>query len=175
MIRAAWFCVRSQPKHEHIAAAHLRQDADIDVFLPRIRFKRPTRRGQMTFTEALFPSYFFARFDFNLGLGKVHHAHGVRGLVHFGLQYPTIPDEVIADLRATLGDEEIHLVAQEYKPGDSVHIIGGPFHGLEAVVQQVMPGRQRVAVLMEFLGRQSTVVVERGQIVPDKGERKFVI
>ena len=41
----AWFCVRSQPKHEHIAAANLRRNPDIDVLNLRIRFKRSTRRG----------------------------------------------------------------------------------------------------------------------------------
>jgi hypothetical protein len=33
----AWFCVRSQPKHEHIAAAHLKQEPGIEVYLPRIQ------------------------------------------------------------------------------------------------------------------------------------------
>ena len=41
----AWFCLRTQPKHEHIAAAHLKDDPGIEIYLPRIRFKRATRRG----------------------------------------------------------------------------------------------------------------------------------
>ena len=41
----AWFCLRSQPKHEHIAAGHLRQIEGVEVFNPRIRFTRPTRVG----------------------------------------------------------------------------------------------------------------------------------
>ena len=51
----AWFCLRTQPKHEHIAAAHFRGDPDLEVYLPRIRFKRATRRGPVWFTEALVP------------------------------------------------------------------------------------------------------------------------
>src|ERR1039458_7771599 len=66
----AWFCIRSQPKHEHIAAAHLKREPGIEVYLPRVRFKRATRRGPVWFTEAFFPNYLFARFD--LGRSEEH-------------------------------------------------------------------------------------------------------
>ncbi len=58
----AWYCVRSQNKHEHIAAAHLRMLDGVTVFCPRIRFKRTTRRGVVWVTEGMFPGYLFARF-----------------------------------------------------------------------------------------------------------------
>jgi transcriptional antiterminator RfaH len=171
----AWFCVRSQPKHEHIAAAHLRQEPDLEVFLPRLRFKRPTRVGPAWVTEALFPSYFFARFDWLTALRKVHHARGVRNVVHFGERWPTIPDRIIAELRAHLGDEEIHQVDPDLQPGDEVQIVGGAFEGLQAVIQRVMPGRKRVAVLMEFLGQQTTVQVDNQWVVLEKQGRKLAL
>src|SRR6185312_13830264 len=59
----AWFCLRTHPKHECVAAAQLRQEANIEVFLPRIRFKRATRCGPAWVTEALFQNYLFAKFD----------------------------------------------------------------------------------------------------------------
>ena len=101
--RPAWFCVRSQPKHEHIAAAHLKGDPDLEVFLPRIRFKRATRRGPVWFTEALFPNYLFTRFDLAACLRRVCHAWGVRGVVHFGDRGPIVPEAVIEELRVSLG------------------------------------------------------------------------
>src|SRR5687768_2875491 len=58
----AWFCLRSQPRHEHIAARQLAQMSDVEVFNPRIRFARPTRHGPAWVTESLFPNYLFARF-----------------------------------------------------------------------------------------------------------------
>ena len=79
---AAWFCIRSQPKYEHLAAAHLQREPGFEVYLPRIRFKRATRRGPVWFTEALFPNYLFARFDPAACLRRVCHARGVRGVVH---------------------------------------------------------------------------------------------
>src|SRR5215831_7613584 len=87
-----WFCVRTHQKHEHIAAAHLRQDPEIEVFLPRIRYKRMTRLGPMWATEALFQSYLFARFDLGTCLRHVQHARAVRGVVHFGNRWPMVPE-----------------------------------------------------------------------------------
>src|SRR2546430_15139128 len=108
----AWFCIRTQPKHEHIAAKHLKEQPQIEVYLPRIRFKRSTRRGPVWFTEALFPNYLFARFNLATVSRRVHSARGVRGIVHFGNQWPQIPDVVIADLRATVGGDEVHVIDQ---------------------------------------------------------------
>jgi transcriptional antiterminator RfaH len=42
-----WFCLRSQPKHAQIAAGHLHKDAGMEVFLPRVRFRRATKRGRV--------------------------------------------------------------------------------------------------------------------------------
>lgn len=155
----AWFCLRSQPKHEHIAAGHLRQMEGVEVFNPRIRFPRSTRTGKVIVTEAMFPNYLFARFDWKSSLTRVHYAPGVSGVVHFGIKWPTVPDQAIEELRALIGTQGIHVIPDEIRTGDQVTVSGGVFHGLNAVVTQVMPGKQRVMVLMDFLGRQSTVEV----------------
>ena len=146
----AWFCLRSQPKHEHIAAGHLRQMEGVEVFNPRIRFPRSTRNGKVTVTEAMFPNYLFARFDWKTSLTRVHYAPGVSGVVHFGIKWPTVPNQAIDELRALIGTQGIHVVSDEIAIGDHVTVTGGVFHGLNAVVTQVMPGKQRVMVLMDF-------------------------
>jgi transcriptional antiterminator RfaH len=152
-----WFCLRTQPKHEHIAAAHLRQRLELEVFLPRIRYKRRTRQGVAWVSEALFVSYLFARFDLEAFLRRVQHARGVRTVIHFGDRWPTIPEGTIEELRAFIGDEELRVIPDALNPGDTVEIAGGAFHGLEAVVSRVMPGKERVAILLDFLGRQTAM------------------
>lgn len=161
----AWFCVRTLPKHEHIAAAQLRQqDPEVEVFLPRIRYRRPTRRGPAWVTEALFLNYVFARFDLAGRLRLVQSARGVRAVVHFGTRWPAVPDGVIAELRSAMGTDEVKTLSEDLNPGDPVEIFGDPFAGLQAVVTRVMPGRQRVGVLLEFLGRQTVVELDRSQL-----------
>ena len=171
----AWFCLRSQPKHEHIAAAHLRKRDDVDVFVPRVRFKRLTRRGQVWATEALFPSYLFARFDWNASLRQIYHSPGISGVVHFGSHWPVIPDETITALRTTVGQEDVHVISGELAAGDEVRIVGGSLHGLDAVIGRVMPGAKRVGVLMNFLGGQRTVEVEISRVIKNINVREPIL
>ena len=169
----AWFCLRAQAKHEHIAAAHLRQHLRLEVFLPRVRFKRLTRQGAAWTTEAMFLGYVFARFNAGAFLRQVQHARGVRGIVHFGSRWPTIPEKVIAELRTAVGKEELRVLTGVLNPGDAVEIAGGTFHGLQAVVSRVMPGKQRVAILLDFLGRQTAVELAESELVPVKEPHFF--
>jgi transcriptional antiterminator RfaH len=160
----AWFCLHSQPKREHIAAGHLRK-MGIEVLNPRIRFERLTKFGALPVTEALFPSYLFARFDLKTSLSRVNYAPGVKHVVHFGSRWPMVPDEVIDEIRVRLGPEEVHVVPSELSPGDKVNLAGGAWHGLEAVITRVLPGKKRVLVLMDFLGRQTTVELDAKRVV----------
>ena len=164
---ANWFCLRSQPKHEHIAAGHLRKMDGVEVFLPRIRFQRTTRQGLVWVTEALFPNYLFARFDWHLSLRQVQAARrgqrrgafwsalaGDRGGGHRGL-------------KQAIGPEELHVISATLHPGDAVEIAEGAMRGLHAVVSRVLPSRARVAVLLEFLGRQTTIEVPANLIIKE--------
>lgn len=162
---AAWFCLRSQPKHEHIAAGHLRQIPGVDVFNPRIRFTRRTRKGPVVVTESMFPNYLFARFEWEAMLNRVHYSPGVAGIVHFGDKWPTVPEMAIEEIRKCLGAAGVHEVSNEVRPGDEIEVAGGAFHGLTAVVSKVMSGKDRVLVLMDFLGRQSAVEVKVHSII----------
>jgi len=148
----AWYCVRSQIKHEHIAAGHLRQLPGLEVFCPRVRFQRATRRGKVWFTEAMFPNYLFAHFALR-NLRIIQAAHGVAGVVHFGNHFAPVPDEVISDLREHLDETDLKVFPEAVQPGDEVVIADGTFMGITAVVQRLMPAKDRVRVLLEFLGR----------------------
>lgn len=169
-----WFCLRSQPKHEHIAAGYLQKDAGIEAFLPRIRFRRATRRGAVWVTEALFPNYLFARFDWQTSFRLVQHARGVQTIVHFGDRWPSIADGTIEELRRLLSEKEIHIISDILEPGDAVRIVKGPMQGLQAVVSRPMSSRERVAVLLDFLGRQTCVEVARENVVREADPRQGI-
>jgi transcriptional antiterminator RfaH len=161
----AWFCIRSQQKHEQLAARQLAQIDDVEVFSPRVRFSRSTPYGPVLVTESLFPNYLFARFNWQTSLARIHYAPGVKHIVHFGDKWPTVPAEVIEELRANIGRQELLVIQDGFAPGDRVEFAGGAFHGLKAVVTQVMPARDRVAILMNFLGRQTMLEVSPGILV----------
>jgi transcriptional antiterminator RfaH len=162
---SGWYCLRSQPKHEHIAAAHLRILERVTVFCPQIRFKRATRQGLVSITEAMFPGYLFARFELAEMHRQVRYAHGVSGIVQFGGRYPTIEDRALVQLREYSGAAEIKELNYELSQGDQVKVVEGVFVGLEALVTQVMPAKERVKILMDFLGRKVEAEVGHASVL----------
>ena len=163
----SWFCVRARPREEHIATASLRRLEGMDVLNPRIRFRRSTARGPVWVTESMFPGYVFARFNLRQSLDMVRYSFGVAGVVHFGLFWPIVPDEMVEGLRAVVGEEEVRLVESALKVGDEVEVATGSFTGFYGIVTRVMPARDRVAVLLEFLGRQTLVELPLGGVSHD--------
>jgi transcriptional antiterminator RfaH len=161
----AWYCLRSQPKHEHIAAAHLRLFEGVTVFCPRIKFKRATRTGLVSVTDAMFPGYLFAHFELSKMFRQVRYAHGVSGIVRFADRYPTIEEGVLMQFRGHTGATDVTEVSYDLSEGDQVHIVGGAFVGLEAVVTQVLSPKERVKVLMHFLGRKMEAEVQCSSVL----------
>ena len=94
-------------------------------------------------TEALFPGYLFARFEYFERRRQINALDGVTSIVHFGEQTAPIDDSVMAELRALVRDNETVEVTADPQPGSEVVITGGSLSGLRVLVTRVMPARQR--------------------------------
>ena len=154
-----WYCLRTQPKHEHIAAAQLRRALGIEVFCPRVRLQKRTRTGLKWFVEALFPNYLFARFPLRENHARVRYSPGVSGIVQFGERFASVPDEAITELTGFIGAEEVKTVAFEIAEGDEVEIVHGPLQGQHGLVTRLHSAQERVRILLEFLGQTREVEV----------------
>jgi transcriptional antiterminator RfaH len=160
-----WFCLKAQPKREHLAAEGLRKQFGIVCFAPRLRSRKLTTRGAVWFVEAMFPGYFFAQFDYVSWRRAVEHAPGVRGLVQFGDRLATIDAATIEGLRRRMEANETVTIDPEIKVGQEVQIAQGPLQGLEALVTQLLPASERVRVLLEFLGRSVQMEVSKTTLI----------
>jgi len=69
-------------------------------------------------------------------------------------------------LQSKAGAEEVVTVDSSPKIGQPVQLIEGPFQGLEVVVTQLLPARERIRVLLEFLGRSLEMEVPAGKVLP---------
>ena len=147
-----WYCVRSKPKKERMAAAAVASMHGLDVFCPQIRFRRKTVRGPVWFQEAMFPGYFFARFDMFEMKSAVSYAPNVMTLPMFNERYVPIPDAVIEGLDAELNEDDVVDAAVPLEVGQETTILEGSMRGLKVKVIKVMPAEDRVSVLLEMLG-----------------------
>ena len=161
----SWLVVHSKPREEERAAQHLANQG-FEVFLPRLRQRKRRAGGWQVVTGPLFPRYLFVQ----VAMGEqdtsvIRSTQGVANLVRFGYRLAELPADVIDYLRA---QQDPALDARNeddwpHKPGDRVSILEGPFAGLTGVYQ--MPrDEQRVLLLVELLGRQNQVLVERDAV-----------
>jgi transcriptional antiterminator RfaH len=160
----AWYCARTQPKHEHLAAATLTKNLGLEVFHPRLRLERATRRGPVRVIEPLFPCYIFIRCTLGNMLNEIRYVSGISSLVHFGEKIPTVPDQVIDDLRECFESEEPLSVNDGLAAGSEVTIMNGAFLGSRAIVLRVLPARRRVQILLDILGRATVTEVDRSSV-----------
>lgn len=157
-----WYCVKAQTRREHIAARHIRELDGVEVLCPQIRYRKATRRGKVWFQEALFPGYFFAKFDRGEHERNVKYAIGVRGLVRFGSQVPPVPDAFMDELVQRMEEQggEVIELTPKIEVGTEVEVADGPLSGESGPVLKVLPGNDRVLVLIEMLGQKQIVSMD---------------
>ncbi len=161
----SWFCVRTQTKREHIAAEHLREVEGVEVFCPRLRYRKATRRGKIWWVEPLFPGYILAKFNLSEMERAVTFCHGIRGLVRFGAEIPAVPDSFVETLRQEVRNrseqgDELVSIAPVIEIGDEVEIAHGPLQGMRGTILSVATATERVKILLEFLGQPQAVNVD---------------
>ncbi len=158
-----WYVVRTQTKRERLAAEHLRGLEEIEVFCPMLRYRKATRRGKIWWEEALFPSYVLACFHMNEQQRAVSFCQGVRGFVKFGNVIPSVPQWFIDEMKLTWqehAENDVLTVKPRFEKGDEVELAHGPLQGLKGSVVEVLPGIERVKVLLEFLGQQQMIDID---------------
>lgn len=153
-----WYTIRSKPKHEAQVEKKLR-DLNLEVFLPWIRMRRRIGTRYSWVLEPLFPGYLFSRLDLVLAGKAARYCPGVKDFVRFGSQIPEIAERIVDELMERCPEGVAQIGAPPLKKGQPVVIREGPLSGLEAVFDQEMGGKERIAVLLEFLGRQTRLIV----------------
>lgn len=164
----AWYGARTKPKHEHIAAANLRKHLGLEVFSPRLRMEKLTRRGLVKVTEPLFPCYIFVNCVLEDSLDDIQHTVGVNRLLSFGGKIPQVADKIIVELQECFENEEVIQLQSSLSPGDEVTVAAGAFAGMSAWVLKSLPAKQRVQILLDILGRPTTVEVGRDALMLKK-------
>lgn len=165
-----WYCFKALPKKEHIAARLLRSEAGLETLCPRISYSKKTRRGKVRFVECLFPGYLFVRADMREQYRRIRATQGIRDIVSFGERVPGIPEGFIEQLKARLDEENLKDIPDpEIRPGQTVTVLEGPFRNWQAVVSGELDARQRVALLLDFLGRQMEVKIAAKDLLPETG------
>jgi transcriptional antiterminator RfaH len=158
---AAWYVVHTHPRAEAKALLNLDRQG-FSCYLPRYLKRRRHARRVDTVAAALFPRYLFVALD----LAKqqwwpIRSTFGVSDLVFNGEQPAPVPAGLI---QAIKGREDEHgfvslLRKPRFAPGETVRIVDGVFSACLGLFEGGSD-RDRVAVLLDLLGRKVRVVMD---------------
>jgi transcriptional antiterminator RfaH len=160
-----WYVVQTHVHSENKAAAHLARQG-YDVYLPRYLKRRRHARRVDNVPAPLFPRYLFVGFDHATARWRsIQSTQGVSHLICNSNEPALLPDSVITELRRRENDSGfIRFDPQpQYAPGDKIRVVDGVFSDSFGLFKG-MADRDRVAILLDLLGRKVPVVLHRESV-----------
>jgi transcriptional antiterminator RfaH len=160
-----WYVVRTRPHAEAKAAFNLERQGFI-TYLPRYLKRRRHARRIESVEAPLFPRYLFVAADLATQCWRaIHSTVGVSQLVCHGEEPVPVPETILRQFWQRHDDAGyIRLeTAPRFAPGDKVRVAGGVLSSCLGFFEGVTDA-QRVAILVELLGRKVKVVV-RSELV----------
>ncbi len=156
-----WYVVHTQPHAEAKAAAHLTRQG-YTIYLPRYLKQRRHARRVDTVAAPLFPRYMFVAIDrLTQRWRSIQSTVGVSHLVCNGEHPATIAAGVIDELQSRHDERGlIHLdMRPRFARGDKIRVVEGAFDACLGIFQG-MADHERVAILIDLLGRKVRVVLD---------------
>jgi transcriptional antiterminator RfaH len=161
-----WYVIHTKPRQEEHARENLERQG-YTTYCPYISVSKRRRNAWQTVSEPLFPRYLFIELtEGEDDFGPIRSTLGVSNMLRFGGKPAIIGNDIIETLRQQERDNaETPEPEVPVKPGDRVRVLEGPFAGLEGIFQNNSKDA-RVVILMELLGRENRVSVDRDSIIP---------
>lgn len=158
-----WYVVHTKPQQELLASAMLEDQCHLTVFLPEVKQKY---RGKMRL-RPFFPGYLFVEADLDVvEYTAINSTPGVIRLVAFEQRPLPLRAGIVEEIRQTVEriNNEGGLPPENYQAGESVRLTDGPLEGLQAVFVKHLRPKERVLVLLKFLGQENEVELDLSEI-----------
>jgi len=156
-----WYVVQSQPNAETKAIGHLARQG-FATYLPRYLKRRRHARRVDIVPAPLFPRYFFVAIDMTAQRWRsIYSTIGVSRLICTGEQPTPVCEQVVTTLRAREDDSGYVRLERrlQFRAGDKIRVLEGIFADCLGLYDG-MPDRDRVAILLDLLGRKVRVLMD---------------
>lgn len=159
-----WYLVYTKPKQESVALQNLQQQG-FHAYLPLYKRIKKTSGNVQAGFEPMFARYvFFRPARSTQSISSATSTRGVTSLVKFGHEPATVKSDILRAIQAfeRQRKEAEWSEVSPFQPGKEVRLRNSPLNGLAGLVKSV--SSQRVAVLLELLGRPQLVSVDHHQL-----------
>ena len=161
MTYARWYVVQTQPNAERKAVAHLERQG-FATYLPRyLKRRRHARRFDIV-AAPLFPRYLFVEIDMAIQRWRsIYSTVGVSRMICAGDVPTPAPGHVVVTLKSR--EDAAGFIRLDRQPlfrlGEKIRVREGIFSDCLGLYDG-MPDRDRVAVLLDLLGRKVRVLLD---------------
>ena len=161
----SWYVVHTHRKQEDRTKDNL-QALGVETLAPKLRTKKYNEfTGKLNHAvKPLFPNYIFTRFKFNDLYHRVRFTRGIQNLICFNNKPTPVDDEVIDLILARIDSDGFVRMNDDLNVGDEVVIKDGRFQSLCGIFERELSDTDRVSILLNAVGFQAHVVVDRNLI-----------
>jgi transcription elongation factor/antiterminator RfaH len=159
-----WYVVNTHPHQEERAEINLRRQG-YQAWLPKLlRERRHARRIDVA-SIPLFPGYLFVSLDHQMQPWRaIGSTFGVRRILCHGERPRPVEQGFVEALKETTDENGVvALAAEGLKLGQPLRLLTGPFANRIGTLLR-LADKDRVALLLNLLGREVQVVVSRRQV-----------
>lgn len=161
-----WYVVQTKPCAENKALVNLERQG-FKTYFPRYLKRRRHARRVDVVPAPMFPRYLFVMIDrATQGWHSIESTFGVVRLVRNGLEPAAVPVGIVEQLQTNAdarGFMPIDL-RPRFAPGDRVRVLDGAFASCVGLFDRPNDS-ERVAVLLELLGRKVRVILDQDSVV----------
>lgn len=163
-----WYVVHCYSGHEnkvkHAVLQRIQtmgmQDKIFDVLIPTAEEIEVKEGKQKKIEKRVFPGYILVEMIMDEDSWYVvRNTTGVTGFVGMGTEPTPLSEDEVKHIMRRM-ESEVPTVKVNFKVGQKVRIVSGPFNDIIGVVSDIYPDRNKVRVMVSFFGRETPVEVD---------------
>ena len=171
--QAQWYVIHAYSGHEDKVRANLLKrvesmdmhDQIFEVLVPTedvLEIKDGQRRHV---SKRIFPGYILVRMVMSdESWYVVRNTPGVTSFVGSGTRPVPLQEAEVRSIQRTMGTEVQSKVQVEFKVGDSVRVVDGPFTDFHGKGGEISPEKGKLKVMVNMFGRETPVELDLLQV-----------
>ncbi|MFB3883672.1 MAG: transcription termination/antitermination protein NusG [Thermodesulfobacteriota bacterium] len=158
-----WFVIHTKPRDEGRVKSNV-EKMEVETLLPLYKSIRFLHGRMCKVSSPLFPNYLFARLNLERDYYKVKWTRGVNRIVGIGNEPTPVAEVVIEMLRDRMADDDTVQLVDDLQEGNLIRVTSGLLKDFVGVFQKGLSSDGRVRVLLNLVGRDLPVQIDRWQI-----------
>lgn len=167
-----WYAIHTYSGYEEKVAESIRQRADsldmkdkiFQILVPKEKMIEIKNGKRRVVEKRIFQGYVLVHMKMSEDAWyTVRNTPSVTGFVGSGSEPTPVSDEEIEKIQKRMGLEQPkHKI--DYRLGEVVSIIDGPFKGFDGSISEIDPAKGKLKVLVNMFGRETPVELDSLQV-----------